>query len=572
MTIKETTTVSTSTKFSLCVLVLLVCLTTTLPAVCPTGDLTNDCEVSVADLANFAEQWLAATGSAADFDDANGVNFADLALLAGNWRKLGGELVISEFMAINDDTYPDPEDPTKFWDWIEIYNPADVSVNLNGWWLWYRDTGQTNYIKWQFPAYPLEPGEFLVVLASEKNRRDPAKPLHTNFKIRGAGGDLRLVTEDGVTVSHEYFPYPEQLDGISYGLTQYAMTLVPTGATALYHVPTSADAGKNWIAIGADETGWDSGKTALGFSSAPEQAGQDIDSPSGKGSYSINSGVYTIKGGGRDIWNEADAFYYVYAPLKGDGELTARVVSMTNTSAWAKAGVMVRETLDAGSRHAMTVLTPGNGTDFQYRLSTDGMSTNAGPTAHSAPYWVRIIRQGSNFTGYVSPNGTTWTQQSQTTIEMTEDVYIGLCVTAHDDYETGLLCTAVFDNVSSTSEVTSNLKQKMLGINSSLWTRMKFNLEEGQAEMFDRLNLRVKYEDGFVAYLNGQEVARRNAPQGTLPWNAASDSNRPDNLKLEWESINLTAYKNKLQDGLNVLAIHALNDTRTTRNSIFCRS
>ena len=53
-----------------------------------------------------------------------------------------------------------------------------------------------------------------------------------------------------------------------------------------------------------------------------------------------------------------------------------------------------------------------------------------------------------------------------------------------------------------------------------------FFLEEGEADIFDTLTLRMKYEDGFVAYLNGQEIARRNEP-GSLQWNSAAKSDRP---------------------------------------------
>ena len=520
------------------------------------GDLDGNWKVDWVDLQIFADQWLVPSGSA-DFDGANGVNMADFAILAQNWHKQSGALVISEFMAQNDSNLPDPEDPTKFWDWIEIYNPSDVNINLNDWSLKYQAVGGS-VTQWKFPSVELDPGQFLVVFASEKNHRDPTKPLHTNFKLRASGAYLGLLMEDGVTVSHEYAPqYPEQLGDISYGLRQNATTLVATGATVSYLVPTVNDAGKPWTLTSFSDSGWDSGKTPLSFASAPE-TGQDIGNPAAKGSHTLSNGVYTVKGDGGDIWYAADQFYYVYASLKGDGELTARVVSMDNTNEWAKAGVMIRETLDADSKHAMAVVTPGNGTDFQWRTNTSGTSSNAGPTAHQTPYWVRIKRAGSTFTGYVSPDGNTWTQQGSTTITMADDTYIGLCVTSHVG---GTLCTAVFDNVKTGSGITSNLKQKMLGINTSLWTRIKFNLKEGQADLFNRLTLRVRYEDGFVAYLNGQQVARRNAPASPL-WNSTADSNRPNDQSLTFESINITAFKSLLQIGTNVLAIQAMNDNK----------
>jgi regulation of enolase protein 1 (concanavalin A-like superfamily) len=68
-------------------------------------------------------------------------------------------------------------------------------------------------------------------------------------------------------------------------------------------------------------------------------------------------------------------------------------------------------------------------------------------TSCSTPYWVKVTRTGNTFTCYCSSNGSTWTQTSSQTITMATNVYIGLCVTSHDD---GTVCTATFDNVCAT--------------------------------------------------------------------------------------------------------------------------
>ena len=62
-----------------------------------------------------------------------------------------------------------------------------------------------------------------------------------------------------------------------------------------------------------------------------------------------------------------DAFHFVYQSLTGDGTIIARMASITNTNSWAKAGVMIRENLDANARHAMVVVTPRSGVAFQRR-------------------------------------------------------------------------------------------------------------------------------------------------------------------------------------------------------------
>ena len=65
---------------------------------------------------------------------------------------------------------------------------------------------------------------------------------------------------------------------------------------------------------------------------------RDIGSPSLAGDASYASGTFTLKGTGSDIGSTSDQFRFVYQPLAGDGQIVARVTSMTNTHAWAKAG------------------------------------------------------------------------------------------------------------------------------------------------------------------------------------------------------------------------------------------
>src|SRR5687768_9531637 len=107
-------------------------------------------------------------------------------------------------------------------DWIELHNPDLAPVSLAGWYL--TDTA-SNKTKWQLPSITLPAGGYLLVFASNKDRRDPNAPLHTNFAL-GAGGEyLGLIKADGTSVSFEYAPkYPDQSDNISFGLSA-----LPTG-------------------------------------------------------------------------------------------------------------------------------------------------------------------------------------------------------------------------------------------------------------------------------------------------------------------------------------------------------
>ena len=102
----------------------------------------------------------------------------------------------------------------------------------------------------------------------------------------------------------------------------------------------------------------------------------------------------------------ADAFHFAGTPLTGDGQIIARVVSMQYTDPWAKAGVMFRENFSAGSKDAMMIVTAGGGSVYQRRVKTDGPTWNTDGPAVNVPCWVRLVRAGDMFTGYVSADGT----------------------------------------------------------------------------------------------------------------------------------------------------------------------
>ncbi len=174
----------------------------------------------------------------------------------------------------------------------------------------------------------------------------------------------------------------------------------------------------------------------------------DIGTVGVTGSASESGGVYTVEGAGEDIWGTADAFHFAQQTASGDCEITACVNAIENTDPWAKAGVMIRETLNANSTFAMTVLTPTNGANQMYRTTTGGTCGYTQSTGKAAPYWVRVRRVGNSFTSFISPDGTTWTQVGTArTITMGAGTYIGLCVSSHLNSE---LNTSIFDSVSVT--------------------------------------------------------------------------------------------------------------------------
>jgi len=200
---------------------------------------------------------------------------------------------------------------------------------------------------------------------------------------------------------------------------------------------------------------------SLWFRGYPASTGSFVESPAGS---------YTINASGADITGTADEFHYAYKTLTGPGSIVAKVESMQNTNQWAKAGVMIRETLDPGSAHAMAFVTPGQGVVFEYRpLAGDNNLGAAGQqTGVAAPYWVKLERSlAGSFTASHSANGTAWQPLPNTTmanIQMNANVYIGLAVTAHDASQT---CEAVFSNVTFTGTVGPQWMNQDIGVASN---------------------------------------------------------------------------------------------------------
>ena len=112
-------------------------------------------------------------------------------------------------------------------------------------------------------------------------------------------------------------------------------------------------------------------------------SGGDIGAVTAAGSYTLSGGTFTVNGSGVDIWNTADSFPFVSQALTGDGSITARVVSQTNTNGWAKAGVMFRETLATGATNAFAAMTPSNGVVYQVRPTT-GATSSTSPLGRSS--------------------------------------------------------------------------------------------------------------------------------------------------------------------------------------------
>ena len=208
-----------------------------------------------------------------------------------------------------------------------------------------------------------------------------------------------------------------------------------------YHVP-SGSAGANVDTIDLHQPG---GPGGGGCTSVPSA---DVGATGVSGSSCITGNVWTVKGSGTDIWGSNDAFQFAYQQLAGDGTIVARVTSVQNTSSFAKAGIMIRQSLDANSPHVILDLRPTNDVEFMTRPSTGAATTYLAGAVQAPPTWLKLERAGSTIAASVSSDGSNWTSVGTTTLTIASTAYVGLVVSSHDNAQ---LNTSTFDNVSISS-------------------------------------------------------------------------------------------------------------------------
>ncbi len=223
---------------------------------------------------------------------------------------------------------------------------------------------------------------------------------------------------------------------------------------------------------------------------------------------------------GTDIWNTTDQFRYAYKSLSGNGSITVRVDSLVRSNEWAKAGVMIRETLEPGSKHAFMCVTPDHGTTFQRRpvAGQDSASTDVGGSA--APRWVKLTRTGNVFTAHDSMDGVTWTEAAVSPaleIQMAASVYIGLAVTSHD---AAIVTAAEFSNLSMTGSVTGAWQTAEIGVaqplGNSVAEPMYVRIEDAAGKSAtvvnadESINLRPSWQEWAIPYsdLSGVNLSR----------------------------------------------------------------
>lgn len=177
----------------------------------------------------------------------------------------------------------------------------------------------------------------------------------------------------------------------------------------------------------------------------------DIGTPALTGSFTNVNGTITESGAGSDIYYTSDQFGYASQVVVGNSSISTKVISQTNSNAWAKAGVMLRESIDANSPFVDLLVSPGNGLSIQWRSKVGGSASNLSLGSYSFPVYLKLIRTGNIFNAYKSNDGINWGASiGNCTIDMNSSITAGLCVSSHN---VSALSTAVFDSIQLTSSV-----------------------------------------------------------------------------------------------------------------------
>jgi hypothetical protein len=539
-----------------------------------------------------------------------------------------GQVRITEFMASNSHTLADEDG--DYSDWIEIQNTATTNVNLLN---WYLADKPSNLTKWAFPSTNLPPGNFMIVFASNKNRRTPGKPLHTNFKLSADGEYLALVMPDGVTIATQFYPtFPPQLPDVSYGfgLEAAANLLLTTNATGRVLVPTDGTLGTDWTATGFNDAAWRAATNGIGFetgqSEDPGSVSADVlaDNPAGywrlgetSGTVATNSGWIAGTGNGQFVNGVVNGVVGPRPPAFNgfeSGNLAARFngsgakVEVPYTpdlnpsaaftvEAWVRpsstnssTGSLVSSMNVSGSSrygYALYQNYSDAPNQWEFKLGNNlGYIASAHGGMPDTNNWQYLAGVYDGSTAWLYVNGSlvaSATLSSAFVPNTSQKLDIGgrsdgsynfagdvdevsviaralsaaEIATRYQVATNGVAPTNVFNY---TGLIKTDLRTNMLGSNSSAYLRLPFNVTNAAA--INGLTLRVRYDDGFAAFLNGALVASDNAP-ATPAWNSSATNRRQTADALQFNSFDLTAAIGYLQNGASVLALQGLNVSAT---------
>ncbi len=177
---------------------------------------------------------------------------------------------------------------------------------------------------------------------------------------------------------------------------------------------------------------------ALFGAKTPEESGElpvmwsseDVGRARLAGSSEFRRGKFRVRSSGTNALGSADACHFVFKPVSDRNELVARVSKVQLTDPWARAGLMMRESMAEGSRNVFLSISAARGGVFSWRErfgEESGASLESGMSPGS---WLKLKRDGNVFTALKSHNGTRWSVVERFTMSMSKDCYAGLAVSS----------------------------------------------------------------------------------------------------------------------------------------------
>jgi len=179
----------------------------------------------------------------------------------------------------------------------------------------------------------------------------------------------------------------------------------------------------------------------------PDFRFQDIGSAVIPGTATLSGGFLSLEVSGAGIADGSDGLHFAWRQLIGNGQVTARISALADSSGNPVAGVMLREQLTPNARQAYSFLSPASGASLSYRATVGGaLATGlASQPAAKVPYWVKLVRKSATILCYSSANGIAWQSCGKAVLTgLKKTVYVGVAASSSAD---GQLATATFDNV-----------------------------------------------------------------------------------------------------------------------------
>jgi len=480
---------------------------------------------------------------------------------AGRWRQRPNasrtwtvdvsyrRLVINEILAVNETAY---EHEGTYPDLIELYYDGPGALNLSGMSL--TDDPQRPE-KFVFPAgTTMQPGDYLVLVADANTA---TSGIHVGFSLDADGDQVCLYDADGVL--RDSVEFGHQLAGLSIGRTGrdglWRLTAPSLGAANITQPVGDPDRVRinEWLARGhvlftsdfielynPQAAPVDVGEFSL-TDNPVTQPQEHVLRPL---TFIASKGFAVLQADGQDLPG------HVNFRLSTDGEMIGLFAPGPREVDRVFYGP---QTPDVSQGRAPD----GMGKVDWFYLPTPGLANPV--LAESTITWTALVPESADKKAIIPVSADQVDANWMSDPAFDDSTWLGVSgAPGGVGYERG---SGYGDMIGL------DVESQMYGQNTSCYVRIPFALAGDAVMSLDALMLSVRYDDGFVAYLNGVEVARANI-SGTPQWDSrAGGSHEADGQDYD-VVIDISDSASALREGANVLAIHGLNVSPTSSDFV----